>query len=285
MANKRSQKNRYQNTKTAASENRRRRLIVVAQVMTGAAIIIGMSLLFVFSHDWITQCDYFRAEKVTVEGTDRLDSVAIQKVAHIWEGVNILSINLATVRKRLISEPWIADADIRRDLPSAITIHIEEHRPLAVIDLGRMFLINTEGAIFKETEKERFSALPVIKGVDYPEWKGREPKHAKAFSSVMAVLRLGSRPGSPLPNQRIEKIIVDDQMGLTLETAGRIAVVSLGYGDYKEKYRRFEKICAHIEPSADDRQFYEMDLKNPDRVVARPAEAANQTVAGKGGLT
>ncbi|MGM0452140.1 MAG: cell division protein FtsQ/DivIB [Thermodesulfobacteriota bacterium] len=282
---KRNRKNRYQNPNTEASQNRRRPIALIAQAMTGGAVIIGMSLLFVFSHDWVTQCDYFRAEKVTVEGTDRLDPVAIQKVAHIWEGVNILSVNLTSVRKRLISEPWIADADIRRDLPSAITIRIDEHQPLAIIDLGRMFLINTEGAIFKETEKERFPALPVIKGVNYPEWKGRDQQHAKAFSSVMAVLRLGSRPGSPLPNQEIEKIIVDEQMGLTLTTEDRLAVITLGYGDYKKKYRRFEKICAHMKPSADDRQFYEMDLKNPDRVVARPAEAASQTVAGKGGLT
>lgn len=256
------------------------------QAMSGAAVIIGMSLLFVFVHDWITQCKYFRADTVAVNGTDRLDPVDIQKAAHIWEGVNILSINLTTVRKRLISEPWIAEANIRRDFPAAITIDIDEHRPLAVIDFGRRFLINTDGEVFKEIEKNRFAELPVIQGIAYPDWHASEDDaRSKMFSSAMTVLRLGSRSGSVVPNERIKKIIVDEEIGLTLETEAQAEKIALGYGNYKKKYRRFETICAHMQWPQDTRPFHAIDLKNPDRVVARPAEAAKQTVAGKGGLT
>jgi cell division protein FtsQ len=77
-----------------------------------------------------------------VSGCNRLDPEMIKSTAGIDKGVNILSVNLASARKRLLAEPWIRDAGIRRIFPSRMTIEVKEHEALAVIDFGRPFLIN-----------------------------------------------------------------------------------------------------------------------------------------------
>jgi cell division protein FtsQ len=254
----------------------------------GAAIITGMSLVCVFSHDWLTQCNYFKAADIAISGCSRFDPNTVKSTAGIEEGVNILSVNLASARKQLLAEPWIRDAGIRRVFPSRMTIDIVEHEALAVIDFGRPFLINMEGIIFKEFEPEKKDpeSLPVIIGVDYEDWiagsAGRKKMKANIFDSVMAVLELGKSEKSVVPVSAIEKIIVDKEIGLTLQVRMTSEFIELGFGDYEKKFERFAKIAAHLERAEMKQTYSLVDLKNPDRIVARPM-SRNQVVAGKGG--
>jgi cell division protein FtsQ len=254
----------------------------------GAAIITGMSLIFLFSHDWLTQCTYFKAEDIAVTGCSRFDPATVKSTAGIEDGVNILSVNLANARKQLLAEPWIRDAGIRRIFPSRMTIDIVEHEALAVIDFGRPFLINMEGVIFKEFEPEKMDpeCLPVIIGVDYEDWiagsTGRKKLKASVFDSVMAVLEFGRLENSVIPGSAIEKIIVDKEIGLTLQVRMTSELIELGFGDYEKKFERFAKIIAYLERAEMEQTYSLVDLKNPDRIVARPM-SRNQVVAGKGG--
>jgi len=76
-----------------------------------ALMVVGMSLMFIFIHDVLTQCDYFKAESITVTGGQRLTPDQILKTADIEEGVNLVSLNLKMIRKRLLAHPWIAEAE------------------------------------------------------------------------------------------------------------------------------------------------------------------------------
>jgi cell division protein FtsQ len=285
-------KNRYikQNATEGDSHRRpvRKWLSGVVRIAAGVAIISVMSLVCVFLHDWVTQCSYFRAVDVVVTGCNRLDPEMIRSTAGIEKGVNILSINLASARKRLLAEPWIEDAGIRRIFPSMMTIEVKEHEALAVIDFGRPFLINGNGLIFKEFEAGKMDPahLPVISGVAYEDWTAGSalPSNGKAevFSAVMRVLELGAFENSVIPNYKIKRIIVDKEIGLTLKIRDSMEFVELGFGDYQKKLERFAVVTAHLERSDIKRTFSQVDLKNPDRIVARPV-SANQVVAGKGG--
>jgi hypothetical protein len=100
--------------------------------------------------------------------------------------------------------------------------------------------------------------------------------------AVMRVLELGAFENSVDSNYKIRKIIVDKEIGLTLQIRDSMEFVELGFGDYQKKFR---KVCKNRRPSGALRikqTFSQVDLKNPDRIVARPV-SANQVVAGKGG--
>ena len=95
----------------------------------------------------VTQWDYLKAKTIVVTGNSRMSVKEIEKIAGIYEGVNILSVNMVLARKKLLAVPWIRKADIRRDYPSAMAIHVVENHPKAIVDFGRLFLINAEGQI------------------------------------------------------------------------------------------------------------------------------------------
>jgi len=113
-----------------------RYLKVSLKILGAAAAGAAFSLLFVFVFDFLTQSEYFRAEEITVKGRNRLSEPEVLKQAQIASGMNILSVNLAKAGKLLMTHPWIADAEVRRELPSGIHIRITEHKPAAVLDIS-----------------------------------------------------------------------------------------------------------------------------------------------------
>lgn len=248
------------------------------------AMILLMSLVCIFAYDWVTQCAYFSAEEIHVEGCRRLDPEEIRNIAGVSKGVNILSVNLASAKKRLTAEPWIADAGIRRAFPSKISIVIREHDPVAVIGFGRLFLINREGRIFKEYDRSDPDLLPVISGVDYRKWAGEGAWRKRIFGSVMDVLKIAEQKGSAIGRERIEKIIVDSEIGLTLQTRQPVTRIELGFGEYEKKFERFERVVAYLAQTAPEKSLSRVDLRNPDRIVAGPA-GEDPVIAGKGGAS
>ena len=232
-----------------------------------------MGVLFILSHDFITQCDYFRAEHVRVEGAQRLTPAEVLHQAGIRPGDNILAVNLALARKRLLTHPLIAQASVGRQLPSTIVVRIQEHEPLAILDLGRKFLVNMQGEVFKEMDASDPVNLPVISGLTFSDLTVGGDPGSPPFQAVMAVLNLGKDLSAPLTNDRIVTIEVDREIGLTLFTADRIRAVKLGYDDYREKFRQLENILDFLESRQRFSDLETVDLNNLQRIVVKPTGA------------
>ncbi|MGA8280492.1 MAG: FtsQ-type POTRA domain-containing protein, partial [Desulfobacterales bacterium] len=211
--------------------------------------------------------------------------------AGILPGSNILAVNTVAARKRLLAEPWIADAQIRREIPDGVHVVIREHRPLAVIDLGRKFLLDDAGTIFKELAPREADNLPVVEGLRYADIElrpsvagaglpapllNRQPKAdqnpASPFAAVVAVLRLGTPVDSIIPNRQLSRIVVDSETGITLETRKGPKTVKLGFQDYARKYTMLRRLLAYLEQHRPDkwRELEMIDLNNLDRIVVEP---------------
>ena len=263
---------------------------VIFKVILGLGMLVAASGLFIFIHDVVTQCDYFRAATVAVEGNQRLSSKQVAEQARIEEGMNILAANLTVARKRLLSHPWIAEAEILREIPSGFTIRIREHVPLAIIDLGRKFLINEKGAIFKAWTASDPAHFPVVTGLQMSDVAthsrrvtlkkthaaeaDRHPDatqtHFSPLDAVMHVLRLGKQAECVLPNNLIKQIRVDRQLGVTLHVWARIKIIKLGYHHYADKYSMLKHITVYLKKRRDDSVFESIDLNNINRIVVRP---------------
>jgi cell division protein FtsQ len=239
--------------------------------MVGTALVF-VSLLFVFSYDFLTQCDYFKAEALRVSGIHRLTQKQVLQQANINTGVNIFSVNLSKVRKRLLANSWVEDAEVRRDLPSGINISIKEQKPLAVLDLGRKFIINTSGEIFKEMNEADHCNLPVISGLEFSDINVKGESRSIPFESVMSILGLGKKPDSVLPYSRIKKIQVDREMGLTIYAFDRIREIKIGYNNYPDKYAMLKDVLFYLEKNGGFSRLESIDLNNLNRVVVNPGE-------------
>lgn len=274
--------------------HKQRQYILTAglKAATGLLALALLSFLFIFCYDLITQCSYFKAKKITISGIHRLSENLVYEQAQIKPGMNIMAVNLATSRKRLLAHPWIAEAQIQREVPNAIHIRIREHRELAVVDLGRRFLIDEDGNIFKECDPTDPKDLPVIHGLRYsdlnvrqnaapsglkknmPSTAAQKPTGAKSvaeslYDAVIAVLRLSNTAGSVIPNKEIKKIQVDRQIGLTVYAYERTKAIKLGFNNFADKYAILKTIVAYLKHGGALKlnDIDSIDLNNPDRII------------------
>jgi len=278
-----------------------RQVMAAVCIPLGVAAVMAMSVFFIFIHDYLTQTDYFKLEQLSVEGSERLSHREVARSAGIRPGANILGVNLAAARKRLLAHPWIADAEIGRQIPSGLWIRIREHRPVAIVELDRRYLMNEHGELFKLWQPADRLSLPVVTGLAVgdviahhgPESKrhlfglGREvnqdPSYGKPLEAVLHVLQLGMESGSSLPNRLIKQIQVDREIGLTLLTDRQDRRISLGYNDYPRKYRMLSRLLSHVQQSRYAQEFDRIDLNNFNRIVVNPVGLTSYQAREHGG--
>jgi cell division protein FtsQ len=229
-----------------------------------------MSLGLIFIHDFVTQCDYFRADKIVISGARRIPEKEILKFAGIQKDENILAFNLPLARKQLLSHPWIADAEISRELPKGVTIQIREHKALAVLNMGRKFLINYKGEIFKESELSDPKDLPVISGLDYSDLGPIDEQKNTPLASVVEWLLMRYKMNRILPEIDVKEIKVDREIGLTLLLSDGDRSICLGYKNYHQKINRLRRIVNFLNERSQLNEIQSINLMNPDRVILRP---------------
>lgn len=256
------------------------RLITGFNFSMAIAAVVVVTGLFILVHDLLTQWDYFGARQLTVEGMRRLTREQVAQTAGVHTGINIFSTNLTLARKRLLAHPWIAEAEISREIPSGLTIVIKEHTALAVVDFGQKRLINTRGEIFKAWDPSDPKDLPVVSGLNLSDLTGygrsepsqpnRHKERSTPFKAVMRVLQLGGKKGSILPNRIVKLIQVDRQIGLSLHAFDRSKIINLGYSDYAGKYQLLSQLLAYVKHHRSISDFDRIDLNNLQRVVVNP---------------
>jgi cell division protein FtsQ len=248
-----------------------------AACLKAVSVIAGLgavSFIYIFGHDLITQCDYFNARRIRVTGVHRLSASALLDRVGIHQGVNSLSVNLSVTRKRLLAHPWIAEAEVSRHLPDGIEIKIREHEPLAIVSLGRKFILNTAGEIFKEWKPSDPKNLPMVTGLRYSDINVAGEPRSLCFDSVIQFLTLARAPAGFLPDRLVKAVHVDREIGLTLcmsgNTPGRFRTVKLGYNDYRDKLKRLNAILIYLNNSRPVADFDTIDLNNIHRIVINP---------------
>ncbi len=274
-------KNYYKNSLARRRAKIIQRAAACFKIIEGIAIVATMSIIFILCHDFLTQCDYFKAIDLTVEGANKLSYKQAIKQAQINEGMNIFSINLSTIRKNLLAHPWVAEAEVRRELPNIINIKIYEHKPLAIIDLGRKFLINNHGELFKEKTVSDPDNLPVITGLEFSDINVSAKPGSIYFNAVMDVLRLGQKSESIIPNRLIKKIQVDREIGITLYAFDREKLIKLGYNNFSGKYNRLRNVLYYINKQHGFQDFESIDLNNINRIVINPIRIESPAIDHK----
>jgi len=268
LEHRRIKRNYYKNSHAKRRPQLLRRITFCLKIMAAITFVMMMSIIFVLGYDFFTQCDYFRASIIEVKGYKSLSKEEVIEQSQINIGENILSINLSTARKRLLSHSWISEAEVRRELPNSIYIGIKEHEPLAILDIGRKFIINAHGTVFKEWKPSDPNNLPIINGLDFLDLNVPDGEFRSIpFEAVMNVLQLGRNPESILYNRLIKKIHVDREIGLTLYAFNPIKAIKIGYDNYPGKYNRLKSVFLYLKNKQNFSGFNSIDLINLNSIV------------------
>lgn len=243
--------------------------------VTRLFITLLLSVLFLMLYRELTDWHYFEAGQIAVTGNDRISEREILLQAGVEKGTNLVSLNLSAVRKRLLAHPWIEDAQVEWRIPSGVGITVREHQPLAIFEIDRKYTLNLHGKIFKVWDGTEPEHLPVVEGIKFSDLGISGSSHTIPFNTVMNVLTFGKSSDCVIPNEMIQRILLDRELGITLfvvpnEKTYNINEIRLGYGEYPIKYNRLQELLSYLKRQQNGMMIHSVNLTNPDRIVIAP---------------
>lgn len=134
-------------------------------------LFVGSCLIAIlFSELCWDPLGWFRLQRIQVVGASkRVPEAVILKRVALPLGQSLLALDLEKVQQQLIGLTWVQRANLRRLLPDTLSIHIEEHIPVALLALPKLYLVGSTGIVFKPLEPRDPQNLPVITGLSRQE--------------------------------------------------------------------------------------------------------------------
>jgi hypothetical protein len=106
---------------------------------------------------------------VQVAGNEYLSTEEVRKAAGLGERAAFWSVDLDSVRARLVRRPRIRDARVTRRLDGAVRIEIDERLPIALLSLSRLTEVDRDGRALPALARGAVPELPVVCGLAAPK--------------------------------------------------------------------------------------------------------------------
>jgi len=207
---------------------------------------------------------FSQLKTVAISGNHYLTKTDLTYYLRINEKSNLLTLDIKSLYHKLVSHPWIKNANIHRRLPYTLTINIQERLPVALIKIDRLYYVDRDGAVFDKINKEI--------GCDYPVFTGpRRFSEIRAYSPLITeALPLITKETSPI----ISEIHLDLSRGITMITVADALLVKLGLKDLSHRFHRFLSTYHYLRRREVIMKY--IDCRYPDRVVVKYAKTPSR---------
>jgi len=193
----------------------------------------------------------FAVRQIHLSGNERTAEEAAFEALDAVQGASIFALDPAAARKRLLALPWVAGAEVSRQLPDTVSVRLIEKRPFALWRNGAdLAIVERSGAVITREGTEAFR-LPVISGEGAPEAAAQFLDALGAFKATGARVRMIERLG-----QRRWDLKLDGGVTVRLPEVG-----------WEFQLGELEKLIAT--KGVLDRDVEIIDLRYPDNLIFR----------------
>lgn len=184
--------------------------------------------------------DLMLVERVTFEGQHQATAAELRHLADLPNGTRIWEVDVDVVERAVERHPWVARASVTRSLDRTVHVAIEEHRPVALVHLGRLHYVAQDGTVF----------LPAnAADLDYPSITGITPELGAAHPDLPrlvvrdALALIDALDGRGLiPADRVDEVHFSATRGFTVVSGG--SEVLFGLHDVSSQLDRLEALLA-----------------------------------------
>jgi cell division septal protein FtsQ len=216
--------------------------LVLSLVAWGAWLGFQKSMREMFSEN-----ANYRITNISVDSTgETLKPERVMAFLKVQKGQNLLGINIQQIRQQLESLPMVDKAEVARDLPGHLVIHITERVPVANISAATKdtrYQIDSHGVIMdlmpyqrNPDFRQRLESLPDIIGANIGELKiGRATPSPEVFLAIKFLQKL--QQSDLGVDMDIESIDVS-RRGLIIVSTTDHASVRINDNDLEKQLRR-----------------------------------------------
>ncbi len=235
--------------------------------------LIGISLItFKTLKNWLSH--NLLIKEIKVKGNKRVSAKEILKKAQIETGTPILSLDLKEKSHIIKSNPWIEEVKIQRGLPELVEIEILERKPVALIQLDDLYLVDRKGVIFKKAGQGEDLSLPLLTLLkENSRSLGNstgEERWKDLIEEALKFLHFAKRRDIP-----VSKISIHPFQGLTIFIKPsqknplwddlKDIPLRVGFGGFTEKFEKLRRIKTEIQ----GKKVKVIDLRYRQKVLVR----------------
>jgi cell division protein FtsQ len=215
------------------------KIIAMVAVLGGA----GWGGLWAIRH--VVDSPRFQVKQIDISPAQHVRREELLALAAVALGDKLLTIDTDAVAARLATHPWVARAQVKRDLPSVLHIDLVERRAAAVASLGAgLYLVDENGRPFKRARMDEADGLPVLTGIGREPYAKLPEAAAAVFREAVAVLdEYRARPGRPA----LSEVSIDPRFGFALILLEGGAEIRLGRGEYGKKLAQLDQILEAVD--------------------------------------
>ena len=141
-------------------------------------------------YDAAQRSPYFKITAVRVENAHRVNRTEILTALSIDKEANYFRFDALKARQRLLEHDWIADVTVETRLPNHLTVRIQERKPVAVVALESLYLVDAEGKVFANTaDLDELPSL-VITGLSKDDFQSAPETFKATVRTALALERL-----------------------------------------------------------------------------------------------
>ena len=236
----------------------------VAVAVTGVTVWGGIS-----AYRHATTSEYFEVSEMIIDGAKRLSDEDVKGAGGVEEGMNIFSLDVENIARKLRSHPWICSASVAKKIPHTLIMEIEECKPEMIVLFDVPYLVDDSGEIFKRWTLGDPVSMAVLSGLDrehlFTDEEGTKGVVTSAISLARRYRSSGLERTAPLSEIHWE---VDG--GFSMTVGKDPFYVRFGKGPYRAKLKRLATLLARMKRDGERPAmvFFDNEVR-PDRVTVK----------------
>lgn len=195
---------------------------------------------------WSTTTPIFSLREVRFSGLSHATEAELLARSGLRPGANLMAVDLAAAARAMEAHPWVVSARLSRSLPGTVLAEIAEHRAVAQVQLGGLYLLDDEGRVFKRAGAEDAVDLPLLSGLSRDAWlRDRGSLQLRLYSALRL---LEAWRGEGFAGASLSEVRLEEDGGFTAfarEPAG-LQEVRLGAGDLPLQLHRLAQLRAAL---------------------------------------
>ena len=231
---------------------------------TVLALELGATLITTIAGLWAGYSKVMASEKlkvarVDVRGERFLSEGEVRGLLGPAVGENILGLDIESLKGRLLSSPWVADATVRRALPDTLAVEIHERVPLALAEADRLYLMDGQGTLIDiYCPRTAGFDLPIVRGLAGIDGDARRDRAQRAGGLLADLGELAAE---------VSEVRVEESGDLRVVLRGAGEVLLLGAPPYRGRFVTFLGLRHELADKCPDAEYF--DLRFRDRIYAK----------------
>jgi cell division protein FtsQ len=214
------------------------------------------------ARQFVLESPYFSVREIQVRGGEKFGGNEIVTMAGLKHGMNIWRIEPATIERKVAKHPWVRRVLVRREFPRRVVIEIEERIPRAIVAMGKLYYVDSDGVVFTEIGAGESVQFPLLTGLSPDELGSRDPAVRRKIQDAVRLSDLMVKD-----SRTISEIHFEAADRVTLYTTAYPLALHMGWGDWEDKVRRVDRVLKLWK--GHEERLVTLDASFGDQVVAR----------------